>query len=157
MIDQGGSHAVSPVRNFVTKRLPVILYCIVGLGFLVQGIRYIGAAELMPYHLAVIETPWEGIGASYQTLFLGLLKGFGAGSFGMGLVIILMALFPLRAGNSWARWATPVVAAIYTGALVYVTSFALLPGATPIAVTATLHGLVIVAAVCSMFGGASNS
>ena len=147
---------MSRVRDLVTNRLPVALYSIVGLGFLVQGVRYISPAELMPYHLAVIETPWVSLGESYQTLFLGLLKGFGAGSFGVGLAIILMALFPLRAGSSWARWATPVVAALYTGALVYVTSFALLPGATPIAVTATLHGFVIVAAICSLFGSTSK-
>ena len=147
---------MSRVRDLVTNRLPVALYSIVGLGFLVQGVRYIGAAELMPYHLAVIETPWESLGANYQTLFLGLLKGFGAGSFGVGLAIILMALFPFRTGSIWARWATPVVAALYTGALVYVTSFALLPGATPIAVTVTLLGFVIVAAICSLFGGTSN-
>ena len=144
------------VRDFVTNRLPVILYSVVGLGYLVQGVRYISAAELMPYHMAVLEAPWESLGAVYQTLFLGLLKGFGAGAFGAGLAIILMALFPLRTGSSWARWATPVVAAPFTGAMVYVTSFGLLPGATPIAVTATLHGFVIVAAVCSMYGGASK-
>ena len=144
------------VRDFVTNRLPVILYSFVGLGYLVQGVKYFSAAELMPYHMAVLETPWESLGAEYQTLLLGLLKGFGAGAIGVGLAIILMALFPLRAGSSWARWATPVVAALYTGALVYVTSFALLPGATPIAVSTTLHGIVIVAAVSSMFGGTSK-
>ena len=144
------------VRDFVTNRLPVALYSIVGLGYLVQGVRYISAAELMPYHLAVLEIPWESLDAANQTLFLGLLKGFGAGSFGVGLAIILMAFFPLRTGISWARWATAVVALLYTGALVYVTSFALLPGATPIAVASTLHGFVIVAAICSLFGGASK-
>ena len=144
------------VRDLVTNRLPVALYFIVGLGYLVQGVRYISAAELMPYHMAVLEAPWGSLGAAYQTLFLGLLKGFGVGAFGVGLAITLMALFPLRTGSSWARWATPVVAAPYTGAMVYVTSFALLPGATPIAVTATLHGFVIVAAICSMFGGDSK-
>lgn len=144
------------VRDLVTNRLPVALYSLVGLGYLVQGIRYFSAAELMPYHMAVLKIPWESLDAVYQTLFLGLLKGFGAGAFGVGLAIILMALFPLRTGSSWARWATPVVAALYTGALVYVTSFALLPGAAPIAVSSTLHGLVIVAAVCSMFGGTAK-
>jgi hypothetical protein len=106
--------------------------------------------------MAVLETPWESLGANNQTLLLGLLKGFGAGAFGVGLAIILMSLFPLRAGSSWARWATPVVAMLYTGALVYVTSFALLPGATPVAVSATLHGFVIVAAACSLLGGSSK-
>jgi hypothetical protein len=147
---------VTRARNFLTNRLPVFLYSIVGLGYLVQGIRYISAAELMPYHMAVLETPWESLGVNNQTLLLGLLKGFGAGAFGVGLAIILMSLFPLRAGSSWARWATPVVAMLYTGALVYVTSFALLPGATPVAVSATLHGFVIVAAACSLLGGSSK-
>ena len=144
-------------RDFVTNRLPVALYCLVGLGYLVQGIRYIVAAQLMPYHMAVLDAPWSSLGGGYQTLFLGLLKGFGAGAFGVGLAIILMALFPLRTGNGWARWATPVVAVLYTGALVYVTSFALLPGATPIAVASTLHGIVIVAAVCSLFGDSAKN
>jgi hypothetical protein len=148
---------VTQMRDFVTNRLPVALYCIVGLGYLMQGVRYFVAAELMPYHMAVLDSQWSTLGGDYQTLFLGLLKGFGAGAFGVGLAILLMALFPLRMGSSWARWATPVVAVLYTGALVYVTSFALLPGATPIAVASTLHGIVIVAAVCSMFGSASKN
>ena len=149
--------AVSRARKVVTTHLPIVLYCLVGLALLVQGLRYIVATELMPYHSGVIETPWESLSASYQTLFLGLLKGFGAGSLCVGLTIILLALIPFRAGINWARWATPAVAATYTAALFYVTSFALLPGATPIAVTATLLALVIAAAVSSFFGGDSNA
>ncbi|MCZ6616779.1 MAG: hypothetical protein O7E57_01500 [Gammaproteobacteria bacterium] len=127
------------------------LYCFVGLGLLVQGIRYIGASELMPYHSAVIGTPWETLSESYQTLLLGLLKGFGAGSFCVGLAIIILSLIPFRAGSRWARWAIPAVAATYTAALVYVTSFALLPGAAPIKVTTVLLALVVIAAICSAF------
>jgi hypothetical protein len=49
-----------------------------------------------------------------------------------------------------------VVAATYTAALLYVTHFALLPGAVPIAVTATLLGLVGLAAVCGFFADTSG-
>ena len=142
---------MSRVREIVTVRLPVVIYVLVGLGLLVQGVRYLGAAELMPYHLAVIQTSWENLSADYQQLFLGLLKGFGAGSFGVGLAIILMAVIPLRGGKSWAVWATPTVAATYTAGLVYVTNFALLPGATPIAVSYVLLALVAGAAASSFF------
>ena len=148
---------MSRVREIVTVRLPVAIYTLVGLGLLVQGVRYLGSAELMAYHSAVIQTPWENLGADYQQLFLGLLKGFGAGSFGVGLAVILMALIPLRGGSRWAGWATPAVAATYTAGLVYVTNFALLPGATPIAVSFALFGLVTVAAVSSCFGRALDS
>lgn len=142
---------VSRVRSHVTTSLPVGLYCFVGLGLMIQGIRYVGSSELMPYHSAVIDTRWEALSESYQTLLLGLLKGFGAGSFCVGLAIVVLALIPFRMGTQWARWATPVVAATYTAALVYVTSFALLPGATPVIVTTVLLSLVVIAAVCSAF------
>ncbi|MCZ6658082.1 MAG: hypothetical protein O7C67_12360 [Gammaproteobacteria bacterium] len=147
----GGTQIVSRVREILTVRLPVVIYVLVGLGLLVQGIRYLGAAELMPYHLAVIQTSWENLSADDQQLFLGLLKGFGAGSFGVGLAIILMAVIPLRGGKSWAFWTTPAIALTYTAGLVYVTNFALLPGATPIAVSYVLLGLVASAAVSSFF------
>jgi hypothetical protein len=135
----------------------LVLYTLVGLVLVVQGIRYLSATELMPYHCAVIQTPWATLSTSYQTLFLGLLKGFGAGSFGVGLAILLLAFIPLRTGSSWARLATPAIAATYTAALVYVTNFALLPGAAPIAVTITLLCFVIVAAVSSFLSRGESS
>lgn len=142
----------SPIRKFLGFRLPVFLYGLVGLALLIQGIRYIGATAFMPYHSAVIAAPWDSLGPSHQTLILGLLKGFGAGSFCVGLAIILMTLIPFGAGSKWSRWAIPTVAATYTGALVYVTKFALLPGATPIAVSLTLLGCVVVASASSFLG-----
>jgi hypothetical protein len=143
---------MSQVRKLLTGYLPVFLYCFVGLGLMVQGVRYLSASQLMPYHSAVIETPWNSLGADYQILFLGLLKGFGAGSFCVGLVITVLAFIGFRTSSAWTRWVIPVIGATYTGALVYVTSFALLPGATPITVTTTLLLLVMVAAVSSYFG-----
>ena len=98
---------------------------------MVQGVRYISASQLMPYHTAVIDVPWDSLGTDYQILFLGLLKGFGAGSFCVGLAITILALIGFRTGSAWTHWVTPVIAATYTAALVYVTSFALLPGAAP--------------------------
>ena len=143
---------VSPIRKFFGFRLPVFLYSLVGAALLAQGIRYISATTFMPYHSAVITTPWDSLNQNHQTLILGLLKGFGAGSFCVGLSIILMTLIPFRAGRSWSRWAIPAVAATYTAALVYVTGFALLPGATPIAVSFALLGCVVVAGASSFLG-----
>jgi len=143
--------SVSRARAYVAISLPLVLYCFVGLGLMIQGIRYVGSSELMPYHSAVLDKRWEVLSESYQTLLLGLLKGFGAGSLCVGLAIIVLALIPFRMGMPWARWATPVVAAPYTALLVYVTSSALLPGATPIIITTVLLTLVVIAAACSAF------
>lgn len=144
------------VRKLFASRLPIFLYCLVGVALLIQGVRYLTATKLMTYHLAVIATPWEGLSIGRQTMVLGLLKGFGAGLFCVGMVIILLTLIPFRAGSNWSRWATPVIAATYTGLLVYVTNLALLPGATPIAVTVALFGFVLLAAVSSFAGNSSG-
>ena len=58
----------------------------------------------------------------------------------------------MRKGQRWALWATPTIAGSYTALLVWVTSSALLPGANPIAITTTMFGVVMVAAVLSCFG-----
>ena len=137
------------MRHFIGFRLPVILYSLMGIGCLAQGIRYFFAEQIMPYHLAVLNTSWEQLSVEYQTLTLGLLKGFGAGSFAVGLGVLLLSLVPLRAGRVWARWATPVVALSYAALLIHVTRFALLPGAAPITVSAAIFGLVLVALLCS--------
>ncbi len=148
---------MSRIRQFVTTHLPLGLYSVVGLGLLLQGVRYLSSGELMPYHMAVIEIPWDSLERSQQTLFLGLLKGFGAGAFCVGFATLLLAFIPLRAGQRWARWVTPAVAGSYSAALVYVTQGALLPGATPIAVSVALCAMVVIAAVGSLFGSDSPS
>lgn len=146
----------SPNRRLLGVRLPIILYSLVGVALLAQGIRYISAKTFMPYHSAVIAAPWDSLNQSHQALILGLLKGFGAGSLCVGLAIMIMTFIPFRAGRKWSRWAIPAVAATYTAALVYVTTFALLPGARPIAVTVAMFSLIIMASVCSFFGASND-
>jgi hypothetical protein len=141
--------ATSP--GIVIGNLSVAIYCLVGLGFMFQGIRYLVAAELMPYHLEVLALPWAEVDASFRQLFLGLLKGFGAGSLTVGLAVVLLALSALRSRTRWALWLTPAISGTYAGALVYVTNYALLPGAIPITVSVTLLVLVALAAFGSLW------
>ena len=135
----------------LTHRTPMVIYCLLGLGFVAQGIRYLWATELMPYHMAVIQVSWGELAANHQRLFLGLLKGFGAGALSTGVAVILLALFPLRLRQPWAYLVTPLVSVTYIGALTYVTTFALLPGAVPIAVSKLFLALVLFASVASVF------
>ena len=137
--------------------VPVTLYGLVALALVGQGVRYLFATQLMPYHQAVIETPWQELAPSYQRLFSGLLYGFGAGCLCVGAILACLVLGPLRQGDARARWAIPMIAGGYTLALLYVTEFALLPGATPITVSAVLLGMVVVAAACSCFRRAPSN
>jgi len=118
------------------------LYLLVGMAFLALGTRYVLSPELMPYHLEIIEVSWSDLQPAYQQLFLGLLKGFGIGAIGAGLSVILLAFLSFGSGR---RWPLFLLSAVYSAGLLYVTSFALLTGATPIYVSMLLIGLSLAA------------
>lgn len=134
----------TPVRKAPAemKFVSAVLYALVGLAFLGLGLRYIMSPELMPYHIEILDAEWETLAPAYRQLLLGLLKGFGIGSMGAGLATIL--LVAMSFANA-PRWPTFVVSAFYSTGLIYVTSFALLSGATPIYVSYAMLGLVLVA------------
>jgi len=95
----------------------------------------------------VICEGWGQLPKGEQRLMLGLLKGFGAGMFCLGLGIIYVALGPVRDNVYRAEWFIAVMTVGYTGILMHITRSALLPKAAPIAVTTTMLALSIVAAV----------
>ena len=90
------------IRQFATNQLPLYLYCIVGMGLIGQGIRYLVGNEIASYHVEVIETSWQSIEGSYQHLLLGLYRGFGAGFLCVGLSVMVLAVIPFRKGDRWA-------------------------------------------------------
>lgn len=135
------------IRVFV-----VVTYCLVGAGLAAQGLRYLIASQFMHYHQDVIRERWGQLQTGEQRLMLGLLKGFGAGMFCLGLGIVYVALGPVRDNVYRAHWFIAVMSVAYTGMLVHITRFALLPKAAPIAVTTAMLGLSIAAAVaCLLF------
>ena len=137
----------------MAKWVAVVLYCLIGLGLMVQGVRYLVVTEFRPYHEAVVGTPWPQVTAAYQRLILGLLKGFGAGALCAGLTLFLVAIVPLRLDHEWARSVAAVLTLTYTAGLIYATRFALVPGSRPIAISITLFVLGLVAAIASYFQG----
>ena len=128
----------------------VAAYSIVGVGLAAQGLRYLVASQYMHYHADVVQERWSELKPTEQRLMLGLLKGFGAGMFGLGLTLAFVALGPLRDGVYMAHWFLAVSAIGYTGLLVHITRFALLPHAAPIVVTTIMCGLSIAAAIATL-------
>jgi len=128
------------------------LYCLVGAGLAAQGVRYLIASQFMHYHQDVIREGWVQLQEGEQRLMLGLLKGFGAGLFCVGFIIIFGALGPVRDDAYRAHWLLAALTIGYTGLLMHITRVALLPKAAPIAVTTTMLGLSIAAAICSFIG-----
>lgn len=131
----------------------VVAYFIVGAGLVAQGVRYLVAGQFMHYHADVIKEAWTQLGASEQRLLLGLLRGFGAGMFCLGLAIVFIAIEPLPRGAMLVHWFLAFISITYTAMLYRVTSVALLPGAAPITVTTVMCALSVTASAASIYVG----
>lgn len=134
---------------FTLRGFAVAAYCLVGVGLGLQGLRYLLASKYMHYHADVVHEGWGQLKKNEQRLILGLLKGFGAGMLCLGLACVVVALGPLRDGAYRAHWILALITGTYTGLLVHITRFALLPGAAPIAVTTAMFVLALAAALAT--------
>jgi hypothetical protein len=125
----------------------VTLYSLIGLGLAAQGLRYLIASQFMHYHQDVIRERWGDLQPGERRLMLGLLKGFGAGMFCLGLTIVFVALGPVRDHVYRAHLFIAVLTVAYTSLLVHITRFALLPKAAPIEVTMTMLAMSLAASI----------
>jgi hypothetical protein len=135
---------------FTIQGFVVTTYCLVGGGLAAQGARYLIASQFMDYHQDVVHERWSQLQPGERRLMLGLLKGFGAGMFCLGLGVIFITMGPVRDNVYRAHWFIAALTVAYTAILVHVTRFALLPKAAPIAVTTTMLVLSIAAAIACL-------
>ena len=138
-------------------RAAALLHAGVGAVLLALGLRYLLASQLMPYHLEVVGTGWGEVPPAEQTLYLGLLRGFGAGAACTGLAIVWLALHALRSQAGWAFRGLAGLSLGYTLLLLGVTRGALLPGARPIAISAVLVGMAAAASLLSLRGARAQA
>jgi hypothetical protein len=126
---------MNQLLDFGLMDFAVVAYVIVGIGLIAQGIRYLIAGQVMHYHADVIKGRWSDLEPSERRLMLG---------------VVFSAAVPLRSGLYMAHWFLAMISIVYTGLLVHVTRGALLPGAAPIHVTATMFALCVTGAVASI-------
>jgi len=72
-------------------RLSLALFGTLGLVLTALGVLYLSASQFMPYHSQALQVDWSALPPHNQALFLGFLKGLGAGALMVGLAIIYMA------------------------------------------------------------------
>jgi hypothetical protein len=101
------------------KTVALFLYAVLGLGFLGLGTLYLVTDEFMPYHSDAIAESWESLAPGYQGLFLGLLKGLGAGAFTSGVALISMTVLSFMNGFQRYKYPLAVVAWTYSCLLTY--------------------------------------
>jgi len=91
------------------RRITLTLHGLAALLTMTMGVLYLSREVAMPYHLDALGTTWDALDPRFQILYLGLLKGVGAGYLATGISCLLMVAVPLRRGANWAGWAPTVV------------------------------------------------
>lgn len=74
-----------------------------------NGIAYLMANKVMPYHLIAMGSTWEQLDRGVQVMSLNFMKAAGAGMLTTSIAMIFLLLKPFKAGETWARWALLVI------------------------------------------------
>ena len=108
----------------MTARNMVAALC-VGLNAIVEvgvGVVYFTAAEVMPYHKAVLGVDWEQLEPGVRTMLVAFINAYGSAHFAVGIALATLLLFPMRRRERWARWAVLGVGLPVLGTTAYVSA-----------------------------------
>lgn len=120
------------------------------------GVRYMAADQFMPYHAVVSGKAWSELEPGLRTIILGMLRILAGGFLSCGIALAFL-LLPLRRGDRWAPWAVALIGgAVWVPTLLV--TFMLRDAAPsaqpPIALTALILGLVLLAATSALIARA---
>ena len=90
-------------------KLAFLCYLLVAIVFLATGVSFVFATEFFPFHSDVIETAWQDLGKSEQTLYLGMMRTEGAGFLAAAMAIALLLFIPFRRREAWSYWAMTAI------------------------------------------------
>jgi hypothetical protein len=141
------------------KKISFVFYILTILFFLVAALMYIFRSEFLPHHAAALGTSWGELNAQYQFIFLASLKLVGTAWLTASLAMAVMLFIPFRAGNTWTRWALPLVglsSAIPT-LLVSLYLGANTPASTPWIAAAVLIVLILLGFIFSLESSSERS
>jgi hypothetical protein len=69
------------------------------------GVRYLLAAEIMPYHQQVTGADWADLAPGVQAMLLTFINGAGRNFLVTAGFLSVLLLVPFRHGDRWSRWA----------------------------------------------------
>jgi hypothetical protein len=95
------------------KRTAGLTYGITAVVSLVLGGVYAFKQSFMPYHADALSRSWGEVEAANQVLISALMTVSGGGWFTVGVVILILLVFPFRNDRRWAVYALPVVILLF--------------------------------------------
>lgn len=100
-------------RDRLRKRSAGIVYGFTALVSLVLGAVYIFKTSFMPYHAEAVSKSWAEVETANRVLISALMDVSGGGWFTVGVVIVVLLVFPFRNDERWAVYALPAVILIF--------------------------------------------
>jgi hypothetical protein len=95
------------------KRAAGLSYGITAIVSLVLGGIYAVKQSFMPYHADALSMGWGEVEAANQVLISALMTVAGGGWFTVGVVILVLLVFPFRNDRRWALYALPAVILLF--------------------------------------------
>jgi len=77
------------------------------------GAVYMLKRSFMPYHAEAVSKNWAEVETANQVLISALMDVSGGGWFTVGVVIVVLLVFPFRNDERWAVYALPAVILIF--------------------------------------------
>ena len=122
------------------------------------GVVYLLTNKFMPYHSDAIGASWGNLDANYQGLFLGLLKGLGAGALSSGVALLSLSVLSYLQGIRHYKYALALVALTYSCTLTYsiYTVYLLTPSEPPLVGGIVWIVFSSIAVVCSFLASSKQ-
>lgn len=86
-------------------RLDIIGYSIIVVFLIVLGLIYTISPVIMPYHLQAMDSTWEELSSGVKVMSLNYMKSAAAGFITVGVMMLLIIIFPLRNNEMWSTYA----------------------------------------------------
>ncbi|WP_157884815.1 hypothetical protein [Halorubrum aethiopicum] len=95
------------------KRAAALSYGMTAVVSLILGGVYLFKQSFMPYHADVIGKSWNVVEAANQVLISALMTVAGGGWFTVGVVLVLLLVFPFRNDRKWVLYAIPMTILLF--------------------------------------------
>ena len=92
-----------------TEFAATLCYALAVLVAMAFGVVYLTRSRFMPYHGDALQRSWDELDPHLQALLLALMRAVGGGWLAVSLNVAFLLVFPFRAGETWARYAIPLV------------------------------------------------
>ncbi len=92
-----------------TEFAATVCYTLAVLVAMAFGVTYLTRSRFMPYHSDALQLSWDQLDSQLQVLLLAMMRAVGGGWLAVSLNVAFLLVFPFRAGETWARYAIPLV------------------------------------------------